>query len=130
MDALLGLPWFCRVQPAIDWQTYHVLWEHKGDVVFVYGWSMPPTDVINTALGALCSMMEVVSTKHFYHNLQCSDIVNTAWVGLLCEAEWTCASAVGVDGDVAGATCLQCTALAMLLQEFHNVFHTSTCCTY
>ena len=48
--------------------------------------------------------MEVVSTKHFCHDLQCGGVVNAAWVGLLREAEGTCASASGGDGDVAGAT--------------------------
>ena len=54
--------------------------------------------------------------------LQCGGMVNTAWVGLLCKAERTCASALGGDGDVAGATCMQHIALATLLQEFYDVF--------
>ena len=67
-------------------------------------------------------MVEVVSTKHFCCNLQHGGVVNAAWVGLLREAEGTCASASGGDGDMAGATCKQRTALAMLLQEIDNMF--------
>ena len=67
-------------------------------------------------------MVEVVSTKHFCHDLQRSGVVNAAWVGLLCEAEGTCASASGGDGDMAGATCKQLTALSALLHEFDDVF--------
>ena len=67
-------------------------------------------------------MVEVVSTKCFCRDLQCGGMVNAAWVGLLREAEGTCASASGGDGDVAGATCKQCTALSALLNEFADVF--------
>ena len=49
-------------------------------------------------------------------------MVDAAWVGLLLEAEGTCASALGDDGDVAGAMCMQCTTLAMPLQEFDDMF--------
>ena len=53
-------------------------------------------------------------------------MVNAAWVGLLREAEGTCASASGGDGDVAGATCKQRTALSALLHEFDDVFQAPT----
>ena len=88
----------------------------------VFGWPAPPTDIITAALGALHPSVEVVSTKHFCRNLQHGSMVDAAWVGLLCEAEGTCASALGGDGDVAGATCKQCTALSTHLQEFDDVF--------
>ena len=70
--------------------------------------------------------MEVVSTKRFCHNLQRGGVVTAAWVGLLREAEDTCASASGGDGDVAGATCKQRTALSALLNEFADVFQAPT----
>ena len=70
--------------------------------------------------------MEVVSTKHFCCDLQRGGVVNAAWVGLLREAEGTCASASGGDGDMAGATCKQRTALSALLNEFANVFQAPT----
>ena len=81
-----------------------MLWEHKGDVVWVFGRRAPPSDVVATALGASQLTVEVVSTKCFCHALQHSGVVNAAWVGLLREAEGTCALASGGDGDVAGAT--------------------------
>ena len=99
-----------------------MLWEHKGDVVWVYGQRAPPTDVVTTTLGTSQPMVEVVATKHFCCDLQCGGMANAAWVGLLCEAEGTCASASGGDGDMAGATCKQRTVLAMLLQEIDNMF--------
>ena len=70
--------------------------------------------------------MEVVSTKHFCHDLQLGGVVNAAWVGLLREAEVTCASASGGGGDVAGATCRQRTALSALLSAFADVFQAPT----
>ena len=103
-----------------------MLWEHEGDVVWVFGWRAPLSDVVAAALGASRPMVEVVSTKYFCCDLQHGGVVNAAWVGLLCEAEGTCASASGGDGDMAGATCKQPTALATLLQEFDNVFQALT----
>ena len=103
-----------------------MLWEHEGDVVWVFGWRAPPSDVVATALGALQLMVEVVSTKCFCHDLQHGGVVNAAWVGLLREAEGTCASASGGDGDVVGAMCKQCTALSALLHEFDDVFQAPT----
>ena len=82
-----------------------MLWEHEGDVVWVFGWRAPPSNVVTATLGALQPTVEVVSTKHFYRNLQRGGVVNAAWVGLLREAEGTCASASGGDGDVAVAMC-------------------------
>ena len=87
-------------------------------MVWVFGWRAPPSDVVAAVLGTLQPMVEVVSTKRFYCNLQRGGVVNAAWVGLLHEAEGTCASASGGDGDVAGATCKQRTALSALLNEF------------
>ena len=66
--------------------------------------------------------MDVVPTKHFCRNLQHGSMVKAAWVSLLHEAEGTLASALGGDGDVAGAMCKQHTALSALLHEFDNVF--------
>ena len=51
MDTILGLPWLRGVQPAIDWQALHVLWEHKGDVIWVFGRRALPTDVVTAVLG-------------------------------------------------------------------------------
>ena len=99
-----------------------MLWEHEGDVVWVFGWRAPPSDVVTAALGASRPTVEVVSTKHFCRHLQRGGVVNAAWVGLLHEAEGTCASASGGDGDVAGATCKQHTTLSALLHEFDDVF--------
>ena len=47
-----------------------MLWEHKGDVVWVFGWHAPPTNVVTAALGILQLTVEVVSTKRFCHDLQ------------------------------------------------------------
>ena len=63
-----------------------MLWEHEGDVVWVFGWRAPPSDVVAAALGASQPMVEVVSTKHFCRDLQHGGVVNAAWVGLLLEA--------------------------------------------
>ena len=95
-------------------------------MVWVFGQRAPPSDVITVALGALQLSVEVVSAKHFCHDLQRGGVVNAAWVGLLREAEGTCASASGGDGDVAGATCKQRTALSALLTEFDDVFQAPT----
>ena len=103
-----------------------MLWEHEGDVVWVFGRRAPPSNVVTAALGASQPTVEVVSTKRFCHDLQRGGVVNAAWVGLLREAEGTCASASGGDGDVAGATCKQCTALSALLTEFADVFQAPT----
>ena len=103
-----------------------MLWEHEGDVVWVFGRRAPPSDVITAALGASQPMVKGVSTKHFCCDLQCGGVVNAAWVGLLCETEGTCASASGGDGDMAGATCKQRTALSALLNEFDDVFQAPT----
>ena len=92
MDAILGLPWLRGVQPAIDWQTQRVLWEHEGDVVWVYGRGAPPSK----GLSASCATrpkVEVVSTKRFCRDLQRGGVVDAAWVGLLRAAPGTCASA-------------------------------------
>ena len=98
-----------------------MLWEHKGDVVWVFGRRAPPSNAVATALGALQPTVELLSTKRFCHNLQHGGVVNAAWVGPLHEAEGTCASASGGDGDVAGATCKQRTALSELLNKFDDV---------
>ena len=103
-----------------------MLWEHEGDVVWVFGRRAPPSDVIATAVGASRPMVEVASTKRFCCDLQHGGVVNAAWVGLLCETEGTCASASGGDGDVAGAMCKQRTALSALLTEFADVFQAPT----
>ena len=95
-------------------------------MVWVFGWCALPSNVIATALGALRPTVEVVSSKHFCRNLQRGGVVNAAWVGLLREAECTCASASGGDGDMAGATCKQRTALSALLTEFADVFQATT----
>ena len=87
-----------------------------------FGWGALLTNVVTAALGTSRPMVEVVSTKCFCHDLQCGGMFNAAWVGLLCEAEATCALASGGDGDMAGATCKQCTALSALLHEFDDVF--------
>ena len=68
-----------------------MLWEHEGDIVWVYGWRAPPTDVVTAMLGTSRPTVEVVSTKRFCCDLQCGGMVNAAWVGLLREAEVTCA---------------------------------------
>ena len=103
-----------------------MFWEHKGDVVWVFGQRALPTDVITAALGTSQPTVEVVSTKHFCRDLQRGGVVNAAWVGLLHEAEGTCTSASGGDGDVAGATCMQRIALSALLHEFDDVFQAPT----
>ena len=99
-----------------------MLWEHEGDVVWVLGWRAPPTNAVTAALGSSGLVVEVVYTQHFCYDLRHGGVVDAAWVGLLCEAEGICASAAGGDGDVAGGTCKQRTALATLLQEFDDVF--------
>ena len=99
-----------------------MLWEHEGDVVWVFGQRAPPSNVVTAALGAAQPTVEVVCPKHFCRNLQRGGVVNAAWVGLLREAEGMCASASGGDGDVAGATCKQRTTLSALLHEFEDVF--------
>ena len=99
-----------------------MLWEYKGDVVWAFGWHAPPTDVVTAALGAPHLKVEVASTRRFCHDMQHGGMFNAAWVGLLRKAEGTCASPLGGDGEVAGATCMQCTTLATLLQEFDGVF--------
>ena len=103
-----------------------MLWEHEGDVVWVFGRHAPPSDVVAAALGASQLTVEVVSTKCFCCDLKHGGMVNAAWVGLLREAEGTCASASGGDGDMAGATCKQRTALSALLHEFDDVFQAPT----
>ena len=103
-----------------------MLWEHEGDVVWVFGRRAPPTNVVTAALGTLRPTVEVVSSKRFCRSVQCGGVVNAAWVGLLHEAEGTCASASGGDDDMAGATCKQCTALSALLHEFDDVFQAPT----
>ena len=99
-----------------------MLWEHVGDVVWLFGRRSPPTNVATAALGSSQPVVEVVSTKCFCHDLQHGSVVKAAWVGLLRDAESTCASASGGDGDVTGATCMQHTALSALLHEFDDVF--------
>ena len=79
-----------------------MLWEHKGDVVWVFGWRAPPSNVVAAVLGALQLTEEVASTKCFCRDLQHGGMVNAAWVGLLREAEGTYTSVSGGDGDVAG----------------------------
>ena len=85
-----------------------------------------PTGVVAAALGSSCPTVVVASTKCFCRDLQCGGMVNAAWVGLLREAEGTCASALGGHGDVAGVTRKQCTALSALLNEFDDVFQEPT----
>ena len=72
-----------------------MLWEHEVDVVWVFEQRALPTDVITAALGTSQQSVEVVSTKHFCCDLQHGGVVNAACVGLLHEAEGTCASALG-----------------------------------
>ena len=103
-----------------------MLWENEGNVVWVFGRCALPSNVVAAALGASRPTVEVVSTKHFCCDLQHGGVVNAAWVGLLHGAEGTCASASGGDGDVAGATCKQHTALSALLTEFADVFQAPT----
>ena len=95
-------------------------------MVWGFGQRAPPSNVITAMLGGSQPTVEVVSTKHFCHDLQRIGVINTAWVGLLREAEGTRASASGGDGDVAGATCEQCSALSALLNEFDDVFQAPT----
>ena len=43
IDAILGIPWLQSTQPAIYWGLSHVLWQHKGSVITVYGrGGLPP----------------------------------------------------------------------------------------
>ena len=84
--------------------------------MWVFGWHALPTNIVTAALGSLHPVVEVVSTKRFCCDLQHGGMVNVAWVGLLREAEGTCASASGDDGDVLGATCTQHITLEMLLK--------------
>ena len=90
--------------------------------MWVFGQRASPTNIVTAALGSSHPVVEVVSIKPFCCDLQRGGMVNAPWVGLLREAEGTCASASGGDDDVTGATCMQLTALAMLLQEFDSVF--------
>ena len=55
-----------------------MLWEHEGDVVWVFGLRALPSDVVAAALGASQPTVEVVSTKHFCHDLQRGGMVNAA----------------------------------------------------
>ena len=98
-----------------------MLWEHKGDVAWIFGQRALPMKVITAVLGSSHLMVEVVSTKHFCRDLQCGGVVKAAWVGLLRMAEGTCASAAWIDVEMAAGTCMQCTALAMLPQVFDDV---------
>ena len=67
-----------------------------------------------------------MSTKYFCHNLQHGGMVNAVWVGLLHDAEGTCASAAGADSDIKGVMCMQHKALATLLQELDDIFQAPT----
>ena len=44
MDFILGQPWLCAVEPAINWGIQRVLWEQDGDVVSMFGRNAPPRD--------------------------------------------------------------------------------------
>ena len=105
-----------------------MLWEQKGNMVWVFGRRAPPSDVVTAVLGALQPMVEVVSTKHFCHDLQCGGMVNAAWVGLLREAEGTCASASGVmvmwQGPCASNAllCLHC-CMSLMMCSKHPQSH-------
>ena len=120
MDFILGQPWLCAVEPAIDWGIQRVLWEQDGDVVSVFGRKAPPRDVSSGTAAAI--EVEVVSTKRFCHDLARGVVCSaSSWVGLLSPAEGTSAAIATTPVDLAGISAEQ-RALHDLLHEFKDVF--------
>ena len=120
MDFILGQPWLRAVEPAIDWGIQLVLWEQDGDVVSVFGRKAPLRDVSSGMAAAI--EVEVVSSKHFCHDIACGVVCAASlWVGLLSPAEGTCTAIATTPADLAGTSVEQC-ALHDLLHEFKDVF--------
>ena len=120
MDFILGQPWLCAGEPAIDWGIQRVLWEQDGDVVSMFGRKAAPRDVSSGAAAAI--EVEVVSTKRFCHNIVRGVVcAASSWVGLLSLAEGTCAASATTPADLAGTSAEQ-HALHDLLYEFKDVF--------
>ena len=89
-------------------------------MVSVFGCKEPPRDSSNGTAAAI--EVEVVSTKHFCHNIMRGVVCATlSWVGLLSPAEGTCAAIATTPADRAG-TSVEQRALHDLLHEFKDVF--------
>ena len=89
-------------------------------MVSVFGRKAPPRDDSNGT--AVAIEVEVVSTKHFCHDIACGVVcAASSCVGLLSPAEGTCAAIATTPADLAGTSAEQC-ALHDLLHEFKDVF--------
>ena len=86
----------------------------------MFGCKAPPRDGSNGTAAAI--KVEVVSTKHFCHDITCGVVCAAlSWVGLLSPAEGTCAAIAATPADLAG-TLVEQRALHDLLHEFKDVF--------
>ena len=88
------------VEPAIDWGLQRVLWEHEGNVVWVFGRGAPhEVGGSKNCAADGAPAVEIVSTKRFCRDLE-RGVVSTAqaWVGLLSVADGKCSAVAGESG--------------------------------